>query len=91
MCNFLEAVSSGKKFKDINTGIWYFIGKNTGALCKGYGVGVELNIISQELILSEFEIEEKIISLKESDFDRVFKGLFISQSEFLKFKKEVGF
>lgn len=92
--NFIEAVNSGKRFRTKGSATW--LGKCT----KFSNITLTL-----ELINAEFEVEEKTITITESEFNLAWEKLigwndvdYTSKSDGFKiildkavFKKELGF
>ena len=94
--NFIEAVNSGVMFKRVGSGFWYSCDhKNNGAVMKQFGD--EKIIVCSDFINSQFELEDKEITLSESYLDKLFvrndiENSLLSQKEKrLWFKKMVGF
>ena len=93
--NFIEAVNSGVMFKRVGSGFWYSCDhKNNGAVMKHFGD--EKIIVCSDFINSQFELEEKEVTITGSEFDRCFNKYIVSNMLALDFdynqlKKELGF
>lgn len=68
--NFLEAVNSGQRFRPVNCSNWYGVTHDNSVRC--LGVGIVLTVNHLDFYNSDFEIEEKSITLTETEFDEIF-------------------
>lgn len=97
--NFLEAINSGKRFRPVEAGEnnnWWFFNEH-GEL-RRYMISekrdapLELHRCDYD---GYFELEEKSITITESEFDELKAKLGLSSSESLfiheQYKKELGF
>lgn len=89
--NFLEAVNSGKRFKPDYESTWYYF-QGDVLMRDGYVV----DEFCKSFISSQFILEEKTITITESEFDDVFNNNFLRNGisihlSFSDFKKELGF
>ena len=92
--NFLEAVNSGKRFRfsDLPRGCcWY---DDITDFCNAWSHGDEEEKLLEYLNNYQFEIEEKTITLTESEFDKKIGNHFAGgyfHEDVVAFKKELGF
>jgi len=93
--NFIEAVNSGKRFRRSTFQIWYQVSSLTGSIAWDNGKIIEA--FDKDFINSQFELEEKSITITESELDGVW-ARHISCHEGLtnnsyreSFKKALGF
>ena len=85
--NFIEAVNSGKRFRTLDMTYSWLEVKNH-QLVQDL-MGDELHVEIASIINSQFELEEKTITITESEFDEAwhkFDGYLVD-----KLKKELGF
>ena len=84
--NFIEAIISGKRFRKVGDSIYMSLASHQA-----------VRIIDKEFILSIFELEEKSITLTESDFYKACKRATLNKQEnYVQclveiLKKELGF
>lgn len=95
--NFIEAINSGKRFRIVNNenkyaGTWWFIcGVDIRSELTGL-VSVTKNIVNEK-----FELEDKSITITESDFDEAFDALMCCEHVDIpmcfadQFKEKLGF
>jgi len=84
--NFIDAVSSGKRFYNDFTSRWFVV-RNNRVFDEEEGLTIAPTI---DFINSDFKLEEKSITITESEFDEVFKNhTGLSTKEY--FKKNLGF
>lgn len=82
--DFIEAVNSGKRFRVFgkNKSPWLSVGKNGN---------IKGGTASKKMFNEKFELEEKSISVTESDFDKAWKKISVSTAYRDTLKKKLGF
>ena len=90
--NFIEAVNSGKRFRLPDSQIWYFVDDNGYVKYKNNGYSADVSDHHIIFINSQFELEEKKITITESEFDKAYDEA-TREPGFLRtsLKKELGF
>jgi hypothetical protein len=91
--DFLTAINSGKRFREVNGHYWFSCdSKNNGHILKD----TLKMYIGSDFINSQFELEEKTITISESEFDKWVKfymtdDCHLNEREYADRKKELGF
>ncbi len=86
--NIIEAIKSGKPFKRKEWSTYY---KSSGYKIQSIGNQTDMLVIEKDMIADDWEIQEKTITITESQFDELWnKYLDKSFSKDL-LKKELGF
>jgi hypothetical protein len=96
--NFLEAVNSGKRFKVVNSlfyraDLWYEVDKSKHLIYSDSGEKLQSLASSVDFINSQFELEEKQITITESQMDDAIERVYSSDAHlsFISLKRELGF
>lgn len=95
--DFLTAINSGKRFKTdifIHCG-WFWINKHGYLVCENDEYQDD-TICNKEFINAQFELEEKSITITESEFDEAFNKCFMGHRKLMMLskkdiKEELGF
>jgi hypothetical protein len=92
--NFIEAVNSGKRFRTTNMENSWFVLSDGFLEQQHDGEGLLCNKleIDKSIINSMFEVEDKTITITESELDKAYsKHANTSFNGYKCFKKELGF
>jgi hypothetical protein len=93
-CNFIEAVNSGKRFRALSgeyTDEWFSVDNSGDLKSQDHH---ESFWIGKHFVNAQFELEEKTITIKESEFDKAWDNHLVKNDNcpsYVKLKKELGF
>ena len=84
--NFIEAVNSGKRFRPVGNTEWYEIINGSFA-----AKNKDIEMRSKRFFNSQFELEEKSITITESEFDEICNLEQVGNMTKSYLKKRLGF